>query len=155
MKLFEEFKEYENLWESATTDAEANTEGLTDDASSELTEGIGKKAKDFVIGACLKLVNNVEIDRKKFTGLLQDIVKMSGWDTDRYAERPYYFTGAIIADMMEADLNRLSIKDWVQKWTVEFFEEGSITFDPADYPNIWLEGFKDWEERPIELSFVI
>ena len=50
---------------------------------------------------------------------------------------PYYFTKEKVAMMMSADLKRLPVKKWYEKWWGLLANgSGKIAFNPKDYPNI-------------------
>ena len=104
MKLHEEFKEYENMWEDNTT---SNNDIITLKIGT-LTEGFFEESRNRILIHLLKLCNKFAPESSTFDACLSFL---DGLELGDLSKAPYYFTKEKVASMMQADLKRLSAKE--------------------------------------------
>ena len=130
MKLYEEFKEYENMWEDNTT----SDDDIITLKIGTLTEGFFEDLRNRMLVHLLKLCNKFAPKSATFDACLSFLEYL---DLGDLTKAPYYFTKEKVASMMQADIKRLSAKEWYDKWWDLLINgTGNIQFNPKDYPDI-------------------
>ena len=123
MKLHEEFKLFENMWE----DDEVKENTLTEARYYDIDLGI-KMSVQF-----MKLTHKLY---PKGAEEIMSIILEDTLDFDTTGAAPLYLTKEKVIGMMFADLSKLSTKKWIDKWLAGFVNEGILEINPADYPEI-------------------
>ena len=139
MKLFEEFKLYEELWQEDSQPAENKVLDDTDiNANEQLTESL---IGDMFTVKLLKILS--KLDARQATDMLTDM--LNGFNLDHFGELeepPYCLNKHKIVAMMETDLHKLSTHAWYKKWLKGFLMNGRVELDPADYSDVNLSTLK-------------
>lgn len=147
MKLFEEYKLYEDMWDGSaesTEEVQEKDPGIIHIDCTSLTEGIRDKFADLseaggkvIVAKCLQFL--LKADPHKVTDFLIQLLEDEGLDSFGELEAPpYSLNKHRIAAMMKADLERLSAREWASKWYTGFLHNGDLQINPADYPDMDL-----------------
>lgn len=157
MKLHEEFKLFEEMWEDNSVDMNAPVK-ITDDGCihincKQLTEGVKDWFSDLsnaggnvIIAKCLQVIN--KLDYTKVMPMLRELLAEAGLDSFGELEMyPVSLNKERVAWMMKYDLDRLSAREWAKKWYTGFLENGKLSINPADYPDMDWSGLVDKAKR--------
>jgi hypothetical protein len=141
MKLHEEFKLFENMWDESGVQKEVPVVTTTADGTivincNNLTEGLFSHLGDLLAIKGLKFAikHAPEADMLRE---LQNLLTETGRDRFGKLEAPpIALNKHRVAAMMYEDLKKLSADAWKKKWWIGYLKNGNLSINPADYPEL-------------------